>query len=270
MQAYDTKRTRRNILNRWTAEFGGARLAHLDRKLVQKMVDERADRPSAARNFLNTLRALMTHCLRFGMIASDPTVGVTRPQIKTRGYHTWSESEIETYRQHHQLGSRERLAMELLLNLGQRRNDIRLLGRQHLRDGRIFLSQKKTDQPLELPILPELAAALATVPADNMTFLLTKFGKPFSAAGFGNVFRDWCNAAGLPQCTSHGLRKACCRRLAEAGCSANLIAAVSGHRDPRMVAHYTREADQARMARMAMEQMSAVFPPTRTSGGNGG
>src|SRR5262249_7245527 len=69
-----------------------------------------------------------------------------------------------------------------------------------------------------------------------------------------------CNEAGLPRGTSaHGLRKAACRRLAEAGCSANLIAAVSGHKSLREVQRYTEAADQARMARSAIETI------TRTS-----
>jgi integrase len=59
--------------------------------------------------------------------------------------------------------------------------------------------------------------------------------------------------AGLrPECSFHGLRKAACRRLAEAGCSANEIAAISGHATLKEVERYTRAADQARMARNAM------------------
>jgi hypothetical protein len=44
-------------------------------------------------------------------------------------------------------------------------------------------------------------------------------GKPFTAAGFGNWFREQCNAACLPHCSFHGLRKAASVRLAEAGCT---------------------------------------------------
>lgn len=83
-----------------------------------------------------------------------------------------------------------------------------------------------------------------------------------------NWFRDRCNQAGLPLGTSaHGLRKAACRRLAEAGCSANLIAAVSGHKSLREVQRYTEAADQARMARSAIETMASTFsaPVTKTS-----
>jgi integrase len=74
-----------------------------------------------------------------------------------------------------------------------------------------------------------------------------------------------CNEAGLPKGTSaHGLRKAACR-LAEAGCSANVIAAISGHATLREVQRYTAAADQARMARSAIDTMVAAFPSTRTS-----
>jgi integrase len=99
-----------------------------------------------------------------------------------------------------------------------------------------------------IPVHPELAAVLEATPSDHLTFLTTATGKPFSAARFTNWFRDMCNEAGLPKGTSaHGLGKAACRRLAEAGCSANVIAAISGHATLREVQRYTAAADQARM-----------------------
>ena len=57
-----------------------------------------------------------------------------------------------------------------------------------------------------------------------------------------------------------GLRKAACRRLAEAGCSANEIAAISGHATLKEVARYTKAVDQARMARNAMARAVAAEP----------
>jgi integrase len=57
------------------------------------------------------------------------------------------------------------------------------------------------------------------------------------------------------------LRKTACRRLAEAGCSANVIAAVSGHRTLREVERYTRAAYQERMAR---EGMAAIISQTKS------
>jgi integrase len=148
----------------------------------------------------------------------------------------------------------------LLLYTAQRRSDVVKLGRQHIRSGVLHLRQQKTGRSLEIPVHPALQTILDVTASGHLTFLTTQAGKPFTPAGFTNWFRDRCNEAGLPRGTSaHGLRKAACRRLAEAGCSANLIAAVSGHRSLREVQRYTEAADQARMARSAMETI------TRTS-----
>jgi hypothetical protein len=54
------------------------------------------------------------------------------------------------------------------------------------------------------------------------------------------------------------LRKAACRRLAEAGCSANEIASISGHTTLKEVARYTKAVDQARMARNAMARTTTA------------
>ena len=89
-------------------------------------------------------------------------------------------------------------------------------------------------------------------PSRHLTLLTTAYGKPFTAAGFGGWFRDRCDEAGLPQCSAHGLRKAACRRLAEAGCSSKVIAAISGHKSLREVERYVEAADQERMARVGI------------------
>lgn len=80
--------------------------------------------------------------------------------------------------------------------------------------------------------------------------------KPFSAAGFGNWFRECCDDAGLPQCSAHGLRKAAARRLAEAGCTNQQIKAITGHQTEAEVARYTRAAEQKVMAKQAMSTLS--------------
>jgi len=99
---------------------------------------------------------------------------------------------------------------------------------------------------------PELARGLASVPRTNLTFLMTEKGAPFTPAGFGNWFREQCNLANLPQCSAHGLRKAAATRLANAGCSSDQIKAITGHRSIAEVAHYTRAADQQRLARQEL------------------
>lgn len=77
----------------------------------------------------------------------------------------------------------------------------------------------------------------------------------FSIKGFGQFMSDAIREAGLPAaCKAHGLRKAAARRLAEAGCSAHEIMAVTGHKTLTEVERYTRAAEQARLNEMAMEK----------------
>src|SRR5262249_2388423 len=146
----------------------------------------------------------------------------------------------------------------------QRRGDVIRMGRQHIRDGVLQVRQAKTGAVLDIPVHPDLQAIIEATPGEHLTFLTTKTGKPYSGNNFSAQFRVWCNAAMLPgKCSPHGLRKAACRRLAEAGCSANEIAAISGHATLSEVQRYTKAADQARMARNAMARQTN---DTATSG----
>jgi integrase len=116
----------------------------------------------------------------------------------------------------------------------------------------IAVRQAKTNTALLIPLHPNLVAILSSVPKSNLTFLVTSFGAPFDPNGFGNWFRAQCDAAGLKHCSFHGLRKAAAIRMADAGCTTEMIKAVGGWRS-REVERYTRAADQKRLARQALD-----------------
>jgi integrase len=255
----ETRRGRRAILERFRAEHGDKRIALLQRAHIDRMVAARASTPSAALNFLKAMRALMAHCVANYLRDDDPTRGVKSAKIKTEGHATWGEHHIAAFEARHPIGSRARLALGLLLYTGQRRSDVVRLGRQHVRNGVITVRQQKTGVTLAIPVHPILQDILDATPNEHLTFLTTHDGKPFVPAGFGNLFHIWCREAGLPRgLSAHGLRKTCCTRLAEAGCSEKQIAAISGHATLREVARYTRAADQARLARSAMETITGT------------
>jgi integrase len=87
-----------------------------------------------------------------------------------------------------------------------------------------------------------------------MTFLTTEHGKPFSANGFGNKFRSWCDQAELAHCSAHGLRKATATRLAEGGASAHEIMSITGHKTLEEVERYTRDVRKKKIADSAMSK----------------
>jgi integrase len=197
---------------------------------------------------------VLDYAISEGMIVHNPAIGVKKYRSKSDGWHTWSTAEIAQFLTRHPIDTRAGLALALLLYTGQRRGDVIRMGRQHVRAGFLQVRQAKTGAVLEIPLHPALQEILAAHPAEHLTFLTTQAGKPFTAAGFTGWFRDRCREAGLPLgLSAHGLRKATCRRLAEAGCSANQIAAISGHTTLREVERYTKAANQKRMAAAAME-----------------
>jgi len=112
----------------------------------------------------------------------------------------------------------------------------------HVRGDMLRVTQQKTGWDGDVPIGPELAAALAATTHNHLTFLTTSWGKPCTAALFGNQFREWCNEARLDRrCSSHGLRKAACRRVADAECTAHEIMAISGHITLAEAQRYTKD-----------------------------
>lgn len=173
----------------------------------------------------------------------------------------WDEPHIQAFEARHPVGTKARLALALLLYTAQRRGDVIRMGRQHIKGGLIAVTQSKTGSSLSIPIHPELASVIAATPTQHLTLLTTAYGAAFTPAGFGNWFRDRCAEAGLPTgYNAHGLRKAACRRLAEAGCSTLEIMAISGHRNLEEVETYVRSANQVRLGRQAMARLPTGRP----------
>jgi integrase len=238
--------------------YGDKLVRDLQRKTVVKLIAAQAHHSRSANFLLAMLRILMTHAIDLEWRTDNPAKEVRPLKIKSDGFHSWSENEIGQFRRTHLIGSQARLALELLLNTGQRgRSDVIRMGRQHIEGEMIRVRQEKTGAELQLPITTELAEAIAAVPP-GMTFLTNSYGAPWSPSGFGNWFREQCRAAGLPRnCLAHGLRKAAARRLADAGCTEHEIRAITGHASLREVQRYTRGANQKRLALSAVAKLKA-------------
>ena len=245
--APSTQRVYRGICERFAAAQGNKPLAGLSRQHLEAMLAKKAVTPAAANNWLQQIKMLTAYGVREGVLRHDPARDIAFLRRKSPGLHTWSEDEIARFEARWPIGSKPRLALALPLYTAQRRGDVLIMGKQHIRDGVVHVRQQKTGAVLAIPVHPRLP---------HLTFLTSNYGRPFSPGGFSNWFRDRCREAGLPaHCTGHGLRKATARRLAEAGCSANIIASITGHKTLREVERYTKAADQVRMARQGMAAM---------------
>jgi len=166
---------------------------------------------------------------------------------------------VEQYEKCHPIGSTARLALALLLYTGQRRSDVVLFGRQHVRSGWLRFTQQKNRNrrpiTLELPVLPALQRIIESSRTGDLTFLINENCQAFTANGFGNKMRDWCNEAGLPHCTSHGLRKTGAAIAAENGATAHELMSIFGWLTLKEAERYTRAVEQKKIAGRAMRML---------------
>jgi integrase len=154
------------------------------------------------------IRLIMGYAVEQGWRDTNPALGIKPSRQAAGGFHTWTETEIGKFEDAHALGTRARLALALLLHTAQRRGDVIHMGPQHIRNGVLKISQQKTGAVVEIPVAPELRAAIDAVAGTHLNFPVTEFGKPFTPAGFTNWFKDVCKEAGLPkECCPHGLKE---------------------------------------------------------------
>jgi integrase len=248
----ETRKTRRRIIEKFRIAHGDKRVALLRQEHIIKMLGE-IERPSAKRNWLKAIRGLIQAAIPT-MRKDDPTAGIPSVKLaKSRGHHTWTDTEIEQYRAYWPVGTQQRLVFEFALETVSRRGEVVRLGPQHVKNGRIRIERTHGSADVDIPISPELLAACNAMPKAHLTYIVTAYGKPRSKYGLGNDFARWATAAGLPaRCRMHGLKKGGMRRLAEHGNTTHELMAISGHRTLSEVQRYTEDADRKRLADSGM------------------
>jgi site-specific recombinase XerD len=264
-----TQVTRRRILDACVAEaiaplkpetFAQFPLDRLTAKALRVLRDRKASLPGAANDRVKALRAMFSWAIDHDIVDANPSLELKRIRYASTGHHAWSTSEIKQFEAHHPIGSKARLALALLLWTGLRRSDVVRIGKQHIKDEwfRIPLLKNSARSPMtvELPIASELADIIAASQVGDLTFLTTEYGKPFTAAGFGQWFRDRCDEAGLGHCAAHGLRKAGAVRAAENGATAHELMALFGWLSLAEAQRYTRSADRRALARNATKLLA--------------
>jgi integrase len=248
--ADSTKKAFRAILETFRAEHGDKRVAAMHTTALQNIINKK--KPVAQRNFKKAMRGFISYCIGQNLISSNPLANVELAKIKrTGGHHTWIEDEIAQYEARHARGTKARLALALLLQTGHARVDIARMGRQHVKNGKLSMRRQKTGVQFDIPVLPELVAELALHKSGQLAFLVTDYGQPFTAKGFGNKFREWCDEANLHHCSAHGLRKAAAVRHALNGATAPELMAWFGWKSIGEAQRYIEDANRIKLAESA-------------------
>jgi integrase len=254
-----TKTTYRGMLERFRLEHGTKGSVTLKRRHIKAILAAKSETPSAANNLRDRIKALMDIAIDLDWRNDNPVQQVKPLKVRSKGFHTWTEEEIEKFYLVHKLGTVAHTAMTLMLYTGAARADAVKLGWGNINGGRLRYRRQKTEDNdgvlINIPIHPALRAVLDCCPKDAFTYLETNAGKSRSPDGLGNYMRRWCDEANLPKCSSHGLRKAIARRMAEAGSTPHEIMAVTGHSTLAEVTRYTRDANRPMLADEAITRL---------------
>lgn len=258
-----TKKTYRGVIEPFREKHGDKPVNRLERRHVMGFLAEKSETPSAANNLRKRLGQLLDHAIALDWIKTNPARLTKAYKVAGGGFHAWDEGEIARFFETHEPGTVAHRAVTLMLYTGAAQVDAVALGPMNIkrddeRAYRLEYRRKKTIKSngilVSIPIHPDLADVIANLPQDR-PFLATAYGKGRSPDGLGNLMREWCDKAGLPECSAHGLRKACARRLAEAGATAHEIMAVTGHKTLAEVERYTATALREGMADSAFAKL---------------
>lgn len=258
------QKDRRRVLEAFREEYGRFELRHfeahlidriLEKKLEQRIVNGRKVGGSAAAVRLREqLLLFFRWAKKQKYVATNPVEEADTVSHKERGYHKWTEEDIAAFRAHWALGTKPRLAMELVLWTGARRKDAHMMAPP--KNGRIGGTASKTGKEMDVKVAPRLQQAIEAMKVVGKdTLLVTEYGKPFTVAGFGNWFKDKCVDAGLPQCSVHGLRKALARRAADQLATQQQIKALGQWSGDSEVRTYVEGANRRRLAESALDEV---------------
>ena len=243
---------------------GNVDFQEIDRATIQKAVDKRSATPAQANSFLKAMRGLFAWALKNGHVEVDPCIGVDRLKHRSDGFPPWTRDDVISYRKAHPVGTKARLAMEFMLLTGLRRGDMATVGRQHIRDGVMTMRTAKTGAVVTIGLPRYLLEIVEATPIAGMHLIGQDDGKAYTVESFGNIFREWCDAAGVTK-SAHGLRKLSATLAAEGGAAAHELMSQYGWAKIAQAEVYTKGADRARLgmrnSAVVAEQIGNIIAP---------
>ncbi|WP_010142089.1 tyrosine-type recombinase/integrase [Oceanicola sp. S124] len=258
-----TLKKRKGVMKVLTERYGDYAMAMPQPKLIE-LRDEFIATPARADSIIEGIRSMYRWACERGLCDVNPAVGISRIDPGKGGAVPWSPDDLQKFRAKHPAGTTPHLCLTLLMFTACRIGDAIWLGRAHetkvqgvqaLR----WQPSKRGSAEVTIPMLPPLFRATRAASAQGRTYLLNAKGLPFSTPdSLGNMFRRWCDAAGLQGRSAHGVRKAAGHLLAQEGCSQYQIMTIHGHTQAQTSEIYTRGVDRWKMAKDAMTSLEGM------------
>lgn len=244
-----TQKVWRRRLDAMSAAYGSGMVEDLRPEHIRRALRKLS--PGAARSERTIWRALLSYAVDEEWRPDNPALGVKTEKYESTPHVPWSIEDVQAFRDRWSVGTPERQAMEVIYWTGARCIDASTLGWQLVKDGILEFEQEKTGGIATVPVtapvdgfLEEDQATFLKCLPENLTWILTRNGKPRSVKGLSQFVSAAAKEAKLKDRTAHGLRKSRATILANNGWTPHKIGAWTGHESLAEIAHYTRSVNK--------------------------
>jgi len=231
-------------------------------------------KPGTVNREIMLLKGMLTKAVEWKYLVASPGAGVRK--IKGLGQRTriLTPDEQTALLAAYEKGRRARVRplIELLLITGARLGEVLALRWEDTTGGYLRFVDTKNGKPRRLPMTPQMAAVLATVPRGDATFVFMsgRTGTRYTRilTGFKAAVKDaGIDPAGV---VIHTLRHTALSRMMDAGLDVRTIMEISGHSSLAMLERYThpterRKAEALNTYAMVTNRPQSADQPSETS-----
>ncbi len=222
---------------------------------VAAIRDALGSTPAKANAMVRAIAALYAWGRERGFAKTNPASDITKLKIgEHKPWPTWAWELVPHLR------VELRLACNLALYTGQRLGDVLAMHMGQIRDGAVTVRQSKTGKTMRVPLHRELMPLIEECRQRGSLYLVSRpDGTQFTVDQFHAMWGREMTKKEVKRIRAegfvfHGLRKSATIKLVEAGCTEKQVAAITGQ-SLQMVEHYSKGADQLKLAQEAIRRV---------------
>ena len=229
-----------------------------------------------ANRVITVLSILLSFAVELGWRSDNPALRPKRLRAKGAGYEAWRPEQFQQFWD--RSSEAWRFAALLALTTAQRGQDQVAMRWQDFDGESLYVVQEKGRRLVKLwvkaheellPLLLRRQARNKRAKVQSLTILTRPDGQPWPVNAFQKAAGQAIRAAGLEGIVWHGLRSTAMGWAAEGGATTRMLQSLAGHRTSRMAEHYSRGADQKRMAAAAVDALVVPLKGRRKNAGKG-
>ena len=252
------------------AVVGDAAFASVRKEHMLKIRARFAHTPAQADYIMKVVRSLYYWAEETGLSTNVNPAARMGSLWQGDGIPPMTYEEHDKVCAYYPVGTRQRLACDLVLYSGVRVCDLHVLGPQHLRGGWLHWTEEKgkdskalkrrakKNKVREWKAHSELLSSIAATPHGLRHFIVREDGQPYkSAARLSEAVRTWLKKAGVNK-SAHSVRKLGATMLADLGADLITIRDYLGHTSFQEAEIYIKNRDRRRASARAIELMDIV------------